>query len=76
MNEKSELTAQPSGITRVELDKAACPCGNKECDEIYLKALCHPRAGMMVCYNQKTGILEVRCFQCEEMVSKIKVAAN
>jgi hypothetical protein len=61
-------------LTRVELDKLRCPCGKVDFDcEIWLKQLCHPSAGAIVSYNQKTHILNVRCKECENWIAEIYV---
>ena len=65
-------------LTQVQLDQGGC--GNPDCDHdhtiLWLRAGCHPRAGLAVAYNKATGRMMVACKKCEKPVAEIAVAAS
>jgi hypothetical protein len=63
-------------LTRVELDPMRCHCGKCANGELFINQKCHPAAHCEVVYNQKTGILTVRCAQCKQVGAQIKVAST
>lgn len=63
-------------LTRAELDHMRCPCGVKDCDNLHLKALCHPRAGLTVSYSSNKGTVTARCRRCDAFVTEIVVAKD
>lgn len=65
-----------SPLTRVELDKLKCPCGKPNCGDIWLKPACHKHSGVEASYDQKTGVLQIACFQCKKLIVHILVAKD
>jgi len=65
-------------LTRAILDPMQCQhpdCTHEDHGTVfYLHAQCHPPAGSRVSYDSSTGILAVRCRQCDKLTAEIKVA--
>jgi hypothetical protein len=64
--------------TREDMDRAGC--GNPTCTHdhtvLFLHAACHPRAGLDVAYDKRTGRLTVSCRTCDKVVDVIAVARS
>ncbi len=69
---ESNPTAAP--LTRERLDELRCSCGKPDCGEIFLHSNCHREAGTVSVYDQKTGIISIRCVVCQKLVVRILVA--
>ena len=55
-------------------------CGSPDCDHdhsvLFLVQRCHPASGAEVHYTKATGVLTIRCKQCEALVAEVMVAAR
>ena len=67
-------------LTRKELDRMTCAgqqdkhdCSSHE-RVLFLNSRCHTGSGNEVEYNQRTGVLTVRCIKCKKLVVIIAVA--
>ena len=68
-------------LTRPQLDdmlRHGCQCSNcvnknKPLKELFLKANCHPSAGVTVHYTE-AGILVIECRKCKKLVAEVFVA--
>lgn len=63
-------------VTRHELDAAGC--GEPHCQHdhtiLYLRAICHGKAGVQASYDKRTGTLKLVCKKCKAPVAEIAVA--
>lgn len=64
-------------LTKEKLDKMVCAdpkCEHKDHRELYFHSKCHVGSPTWVCYNKDTGLLHVKCSECERIIAHVKVA--
>lgn len=63
-------------LTRSELDTAGCACGAPDCpdDGLFWHSRCHPDTPTWGEYRKSTGVLILRCAECEKPVQSFYVA--
>lgn len=69
----------PEPLTRRDLDAARCDtpgCAHEDHSELWLVAVCHPRAGLAVRYELVRGALVVSCKRCNVLIAEIAVASG
>jgi hypothetical protein len=60
-------------LTQEQMAQEKCESpGCTASHELYITQRCHPKAGLVVCYDR--GVLHMTCAQCKTMVSKFLVA--
>lgn len=64
-------------LTKAELDIQGCSMPNCGHDHsvLYLRARCHAKEPVEVCYEKATGEIVVRCKLCKREVARIEVAS-
>ena len=61
--------------TRKTLGEMCCAVHHDpEEQDLYIVQKCHPREGLDALYSKETGILQLQCTTCNELVMEIKVA--
>lgn len=64
-------------LSRAELDRESCDvpdCTHEHDAELFLYSVCHPKAGIRVCYNRLTGLLTLSCRSCHKHMVDVAVA--
>jgi len=51
-------------------------CKHEKHDDLILSARCHPGDGTTVSYKRGSGVLEIQCLLCEQLVIAIAVAGE
>lgn len=63
-------------LSRAELDQMRCP--QRSCDHdhsvLYLRAVCHPEAGLQVSYIKRRGVIVVQCGVCKSVAAELQVS--
>jgi hypothetical protein len=65
-------------LTRAVLDQTGCsePNCNHDHTVLFLHSRCHPKAGVDVSYDKRSGSLKMRCIKCEAPMGEILVARD